>query len=58
MSAGHWEFFEVPTSVDDLGGNQRITLGADKGYDRHGFVQNLRDRNVTPGNLEKLPMPG
>ncbi|WP_141738710.1 transposase, partial [Acidithiobacillus caldus] len=21
---------------------------ADKGYDRHGFVQNLRDRNVTP----------
>ncbi|MBU2764307.1 transposase, partial [Acidithiobacillus caldus] len=27
--------------VDDLGGNQRITLGADKGYDRHGFVQNL-----------------
>ncbi|MBU2783989.1 IS5 family transposase, partial [Acidithiobacillus caldus] len=34
--------------VDDLGGTQRITLGADKGYDRHGFVQNLRDRNVTP----------
>ncbi|WP_141738819.1 IS5 family transposase, partial [Acidithiobacillus caldus] len=34
--------------VDDLGGNQRITLGADKGYDRHGFVQDLRDRNVTP----------
>ncbi|WP_437559403.1 IS5 family transposase [Acidithiobacillus sulfuriphilus] len=34
--------------VDDLGGTQRITLGADKGYDRQGFVQDLRDRNVTP----------
>ena len=34
--------------VDDLGGHQRITLGADKGYDRHGFVQDLRDWNVTP----------
>lgn len=34
--------------VGDLGGSQRITLGADKGYDRQGFVQDLRDRNVTP----------
>ncbi|WP_308387588.1 IS5 family transposase [Acidithiobacillus sp. AMEEHan] len=34
--------------LDDLGGTNRITLGADKGYDRHEFVQNLRDRNVTP----------
>jgi hypothetical protein len=34
--------------VDDLAGTQRITLGADKGYDRQGFVQDLRDRNVTP----------
>ncbi len=34
--------------VDSLGGSQRITLGADKGYDRHRFVQDLRDRNVTP----------
>ena len=34
--------------VDDLGGSQRITLGADKGYDRRGFVQALRDKNVTP----------
>lgn len=33
--------------VDDLGGNQRITLGADKGYDRQGFIQDLRDRNLT-----------
>ncbi|WP_312283651.1 IS5 family transposase [Candidatus Igneacidithiobacillus taiwanensis] len=34
--------------LDELGGAKRITLGADKGYDRHGFVQDLRDRNVTP----------
>jgi transposase len=34
--------------VDELGGTQRFTLGADKGYDRHGFVHDLRDRNVTP----------
>lgn len=34
--------------VDDLGGSQRITLGADKGYDRQGIVQDLRDRNVKP----------
>ncbi len=34
--------------VDELSGAERITLGADKGYDRHEFVQDLRDRNVTP----------
>ena len=34
--------------VGDLGGTQRITLGADKGYDRREFVQVLRDKNVTP----------
>ncbi|MHB0887244.1 IS5 family transposase [Acidithiobacillus sp.] len=34
--------------VDDLGGTQRITLGADKGYDCREFVQDLRDRKVTP----------
>jgi len=42
---------EVDTAlhlIDSLGGSQRITLGADKGYDRHRFVQDLRDRNVTP----------
>ena len=31
-----------------VGGIQRITLVPDKGYDRHGSVQHLRDRNVTP----------
>ncbi len=34
--------------VDQLGRRQRITLGADKGYDVLGFVQALRQRRVTP----------
>jgi IS5 family transposase len=29
-------------------GDQRVTVGADKGYDTRGFVQQMRDRNVTP----------
>lgn len=35
--------------IDDLGGARRITtVGADKGYDRAGFVDELRERNVSP----------
>jgi hypothetical protein len=29
-------------------GSCRLTLGADKAYDVHGFVDDLRDLNVTP----------
>ena len=29
-------------------GSRRLTLGADKAYDVHGFVEDLRDLNVTP----------
>jgi transposase len=29
-------------------GDQRVTVGADKGYDTRGFVREMRDRNVTP----------
>lgn len=28
--------------------SRRITLGADKGYDTKAFIQELRDRNITP----------
>lgn len=28
--------------------SMRVTLGADKGYDTHGFVEQLRARDVTP----------
>lgn len=33
---------------DELPGSQRLTLGADKGYDTRDFVAELRRRNVTP----------
>jgi transposase len=34
--------------VEDIPGNGRVTLGADKGYDVHDFVGELRHMNVTP----------
>jgi len=34
--------------VEALGGNHRITLGADKNYDTRGFVDELRGMTVTP----------
>ena len=27
---------------------ERVTVGADKGYDTRGFVREMRYRNVTP----------
>ena len=34
--------------AERIDGEQRVTVGADKGYDTRGFVQEMRDRNVTP----------
>ncbi len=34
--------------VEEIPGQQRVTLGADKGYDRKELVQELRDHQVTP----------
>jgi transposase len=34
--------------VDAIRGSHRITVGADKGYDAHEFIDRLRERNVTP----------
>ena len=34
--------------VEQIPGWRRLTLGADKGYDRKEFVQELRDHHVTP----------
>jgi IS5 family transposase len=34
--------------VEEIAGLGRVTLGADKGYDRKEFVRELRDYNVTP----------
>jgi transposase len=38
---------------DALPGKRRLTLGADKGYDTHGFVADCRTRNVTPHVAQK-----
>lgn len=34
--------------IDRRGAQHRITLGADKGYDTQDFIDDLRERNVTP----------
>jgi transposase len=34
--------------VEEIPGWQRVTLGADKGYDHREFVRELRDHQVTP----------
>jgi IS5 family transposase len=34
--------------TEKIPGWRRVTLGADKGYDRGEFVRELRDRQVTP----------
>jgi transposase len=39
--------------VEELPGWRRVTLGADKGYDRKEFVRELRDHNVTPHIAQK-----
>lgn len=38
----------------DPGSQRRITLGADKGYDRAGFVADLRSMHVTPHVTAKV----
>ena len=39
--------------VDDIPGQQRVTLGTDKNYDTKDHVAQLRDRNVTPHVAQK-----
>jgi len=38
-------------------GGQRITLGADKGYDTKDFVNRLRKLNVSPHIARKANLP-
>jgi transposase len=38
--------------------DQRVTVGADKGYDTRGFVQEMRDRNVTPHVSQNINRSG
>ena len=45
---GHAEPQAAVAMVEEIPGQHRVTLGADKGYDRKDFVQELRDHEVTP----------
>jgi transposase len=40
--------------LDDIPRRRGITLGADKGYDVAGFVEGLRQNNVTPHVAQKI----
>src|SRR6202521_277927 len=41
-----------------IAGDQRVTVGADKGYDTRGFVREMRYRNVTPHVSQNTNRPG
>ena len=44
--------------VEAIPGNERVTLGADKGYDVREFVKELRQMNVTPHIAQNGSRPG
>ena len=46
------------TMADRLPGNGRTTMGADKGYDTAGFVEQLRERNITPHVAQNVKRSG
>ncbi len=45
---GNGETVAAVEMLEDVHGNHRITVGADKGYDNQAFVQGTRDLTVTP----------
>ena len=48
LAQGRAEPQAAVAMVEQIPGQHRVTLGADKGYDRKEFVQELRDHQVTP----------
>jgi len=44
--------------AERVDGTDRITLGADKGYDTHDFVKEMRGMNVTPHVTQNEKRPG
>jgi len=48
LAEGRAEPEAAVAMVEEIAGQQRITLGGDKGYDRKEFVQELRDHQITP----------
>ena len=45
---GHAEPEAALELVQEIAGWRRVTLGADKGYDRKALIQEHRDHQVTP----------
>src|SRR5712664_782266 len=48
LAEGRAEVEAAVAMVEEIPGQQRVTLGGDKGYDSKEFVQELRDHQVTP----------
>jgi transposase len=48
MASGTAERDAAVEMAERIEGDQRVTVGADKGYDTFGFVRDMRERNVTP----------
>jgi transposase len=53
LATGTAEWEAAEAMVKDLAGDQRITLGGDKGYDVRRCVEALRSYNVTPHVAQK-----
>ena len=48
QATGRAEVEAALALVEEIEGWERVTLGADKGYDRKEFVRELREHQVTP----------
>ena len=44
--------------VERIESEHGVTVGGDKGYDTRGFVQQMRERNVTPHVSQNTNRPG
>lgn len=55
---GQAEWRNALTMLEQVAGNRRITVGGDKGYDVHGFVEACRKLGVTPHVAQHLSRNG
>lgn len=58
MCSGTAEREAAVEMAERIDGDHRVTVGADKGYDTQGLVQELRERKVTPHVSQNLNRPG
>jgi transposase len=54
QASGNAEPMAALAMAAEIGGQRRVTLGADKGYDRKEFVRALREHRVTPHVAQKI----